>query len=241
MKKNNVQHISSVLVILCLLTTFFGIMTVALPQTDYATGNEGLYYTLLKMWRFFLFLPITIGSIVFGIIFKKRNYKTNINIVLGLIFSVPLLAFGSMGIIAVQMHAYSTDIQYLINIGSEVNFTFPNEASVLTIDWDSSKQGPSDDYYNETESVVRFKNQNEITEFKNRLSGSNIWTARLPYDVTDFIPALYVFDAKNYTFFMFYNIENNTYNTLSDEIDNSYIFIAFNSVTNVLLIDEFSK
>jgi hypothetical protein len=40
---------------------------------------------------------------------------------------------------------------------------------------------------------------------------------------------------------MFYNIENNTYNTLSDEIDNSYIFIAFNSATNVLLIDEFSK
>jgi len=44
---------------------------------------EGLYYKILKIWRFFLFLPITIASVIFGIYYRKKNYKVKKNIIIG--------------------------------------------------------------------------------------------------------------------------------------------------------------
>lgn len=239
MKKYKIYIVSILLIILSILSLFFGLISVAFPFRNYATAYEGLYYSLSRIWRFFLFLPITIASIIFGLNYRKKGYKVITNIVIGVIFSFLLIGFGSMHFLGLRN--YSRDISYLREIENKVGFTFPSQANILTSDWTKGIQKSYDDNYYKYESVVRFTDEEEISELVKQLSTSTIWINELDNNMINFISQLYYIETKNYDFFMLYCIETGEYNIVNNEANLNYIYMAYNVEEKVLLIKEFTK
>ena len=198
MKENRIYMVSKLLIIFLILSLFIALFSIALPRVNYATTNEGLYYGLLKIWRFFLFLPISIASIAFGIYYKKKNYKVAKNIVVGVIFSSLFIGFGLMHFIG--LNNYSRDIGYMKEIENKVDFNFPSRADILTFDWTKGVQSSSDNYYYKYESVVRFTDEDEISEFIYQLSNSTKWENNLSNTTIYFIPQNFYLETKNYSY-----------------------------------------
>ena len=60
-------------------------------ETAIATVTNQIKYS----WAFYLMLPVTVGEIVFGAIFKRRGHKLTHNIVIGAITTFLCLIYGS--------------------------------------------------------------------------------------------------------------------------------------------------
>lgn len=200
---------------------------------------EGLYYKILKIWRFFLFLPITIASVIFGIYYRKKNYKVKKNIIIGIIFSFLLIVFGSMYFVG--LNNYSRDIGYLKKIENTVDFTFPSRTDILTFKWTIEPPLYDNDNYYKYISIVRFKDEEEISEFINRMSTSTKWKDNLSSSFKNFIPINFYLETKDYDYFMIYCIEKEEYNEVYSESNLNYIYMAYNINDKVLIITEFGK
>lgn len=134
-----IRPISVLLNIMMPLSLLVALAIVSLSSERYGpiTTIDGLYYSLMNIWVFWLFLPLTLGSLIFGLIYKKRNYKTKGNIIMGVIFSILLLTFGSFYLIGLKQ--YQTDTDYLYNIGELIKVDFPAPTKVITQNWMQGK------------------------------------------------------------------------------------------------------
>lgn len=65
------------------------------------------------------------------------NYQTKGNIIMGVIFSILLLTFGSFYLIGLKQ--YQTDTDYLYNIGELIKVDFPAPTKVITQNWMQGK------------------------------------------------------------------------------------------------------
>lgn len=234
-----IYAISKWLVVFSVLSIFGGLMSIVLPSQEYATSNEGLYYGLLKVWRCYLFLPIPIISMIYGIYYNKKRVKVKKNIIVGIVFSILLISYGSMGFIGLKN--YSTNIKYLEEVEDKTTLDFPSGVRILTFDWTTGKLSSSDDNFIKYESVVRFMDVNESYLFTLTLVNDDRWITSLLPSIELFIPKTFYLESKDYDYFMIYCIENNSFNVISRDENYNYIYFAYNVDDRVLLIKEFSK
>lgn len=68
-------------------------ITGALALTNILSKRNGL--STENMWTFFLFTPITIASIVYGLILKSKGYRYKKNVITGIIMTFLLCIYGS--------------------------------------------------------------------------------------------------------------------------------------------------
>lgn len=200
---------------------------------------EALYYKILKIWRSFLFLPITIASVIFGIYYRKKNYKVKKNIIIGIIFSFLLIVFGSMYFVGTKN--YTRDISYLKKIENTVDFTFLSRTDILTFRWTIEPPLYDNDNYYKYISIVRFRDEEEISDFINRMSTGTKWKDNLSSSIKNFIPINFYLETKDYDYFMIYCIEKEEYNEVYSESNLNYIYMAYNINDKVLIITEFGK
>jgi len=234
-----VKLFSALLNILSSLTIFAALIVIGtkIATYDTITSIEGLYYSLKTMWVVWLFLPISLGCLLFGLVFKKRNYQTDSNIVIGVIFSFLLFIFGSMHFLGLKQ--YSTDTEYLYNIEDTIQVDFPSDITIITQDWTKGEQTSSDNNYYKYTSVVRFYNDTEVLTFENSIN-DNYWVDVFSEETIDFLPKIFTVETYDYDKFLLYCYESKEYNPETNTSKYNYICIAYSKENKSLIIYEFS-
>lgn len=234
-----IKRISIWLVVLSVVTIFGALFSMSGSVYKSIDSVEGLYYMAKNLWHFYLFLPITITSIIFGLYYRKKGYRVRKNIIVGIIFSFLLIVYGSMGFSVSP--SFSTDIKYLEELEAEINFDFPADVTIITHFGDNGEPRSYDDYYREYESVVRFHDESNFSSLIEKIAADDRWLDTLPGDLIAFIPDIYYFETKYYDYYMIYCFENNEFNEAAIIDNNNYIFFALNINKKALLVREFSK
>ena len=90
-------------------------------------------------WLFFLFLPVTIASVIFGCKTKNQNIKTGKNIAVGIIFSVILCIYGSFCFIFSDTYNYDPVVVETVENYAEIEI--PEPSRVQTQDYIQSTGG----------------------------------------------------------------------------------------------------
>ena len=225
------------LIVLSCSTLFFAFFIVMLNEPKNPLASFETTYSMIKyMWTMWLFLPITIGCLAFGIVMKIRKMKTVSNIVIGSIFSVLLLIYGSFT--SAFIGNYNTDFSYWKEIGNTLNLNLPDEMSVLTEDFTNGTQTTTDSFLIRYESLARFNSKKDCQTFKTSLN--NKWTSNY---INNSIPYSFSFEVRSdFDKYLIYCFETNEYNPSSFVSGNRYICIAFSEAkTGLVLCDYKAK
>ena len=136
-----------ILNILTCLSLLFGLFIIGSISSNKGPINamEGLYFALSVIWVFLLFIPIPIANIIYSLYLKKHNNKYKSNLILGIIFSLLLLGYGSMHFLGKTI--YKEDKNYLYNLEQEIGIDLPNDFSIVSEDLTRGKQTSIDDIY----------------------------------------------------------------------------------------------
>ena len=203
-----------------------------------AISDDGVFSSVKNSWLFYLMLPIPLTSLVMGIIYKRKGFKAIKNIVVGIIFTILLLIYGSFSFFFNNVS--SDDYSYVDKIETKISFDLPNEGEISTMDWTSGTQTSA---IADTMSDVTFINEEEILEFNTEISKSNLWVTSMKTTLTSLLPRTYYsYPTSNlYDYFMIYNVDLKTYNSIPKHSGiYRYVFIAYNSSKGTMKIGEYS-
>ena len=196
-----------------------------------------------NMWRFYLFLPIPLASLILGIIYKRKGFKSTKNIVVGIIFSALLLIYGSFTFIFSSM--YSHDFSYVNRIAAEIDFSLPSTGDIASLDWtrgtQSGTQAKVEQYYYTSD--VTFADSDEVLEFNIAVSQSELWKTSVNTTLIGLLPSMYNYlsSSTQYDYYMIYNVDLRSYNSIPNSSGTyRYIFIAYNSLESTMKIVEYS-
>lgn len=222
------------LFILCLFTLYFAMQLVNITTDETQDISE-------NMWVFFLMLPISIASLIFGIIYKRKGFKTTKNIVVGIIFTVLLTAYGSFTFFFSGL--YSHDFSYVGKIETAIHFDLPNTGDIIIHDYTQEVQFKNEIIDCNSISDIKFTAAEEVAKFNKELKESELWLTAIKTNLIGFTP--YKYQAPTYSgqydYYMIYNIDLKSYNTIPKESDKySYIFIAYSSTEGKMKIYEYS-
>lgn len=205
-------------------------------------------------WVLFLFLPIPLTSFILGIHYKRRGWKTTKNIVVGVIFTVLLFAFGVFT--PIFQGFYSHDMAYVDAVSQEVRFTLPDRGSITTQDMrpspssanSSKKQASSasgDHSVNDSSkydsfSKIELTDQKQVADFEKSVRGSRCWVNSLSTSLSSIVPTFFSIQSSDTDSYLIYNQTLGTYNTVPSTTESChYIFIAVSSKEDQMLIGEY--
>jgi hypothetical protein len=234
-----IKLFSILLNVFTFLSLFIALVIISIKSESYnpITSTDSMYYSLKTIWVFWLFLPLSFGCFIFGLIHKKKDYKTTSNIVIGIIFSLLLFGFGSMHFLGLK--EFNTDTDYLNNLGDTIQVDFPSKITIVTQDLTNGKQRSSDDNYYKYLSVVRFNDDTEISSFENNMN-DNYWLDGFTGKTIKFLPTIFILETKYYDKYLLYCYESNEYNPEESTSKYNYICIAYSKENKSLIIYEFS-
>lgn len=226
------RAIKWVLNILTCLSLILGLLIISTISDSKSPINamEGLYFGLNVIWVFLLFLPISIGNIIYSLYLKRKNKKYKSNLILGIIFSILLLALGSMHFLS--QSDYTEDKNYLYNLEKEIGIDLPDDFSILTQDWTDGKQTSSDGIYIKCTSVVRFEGDQNLVFTSEWISSVESYK--------EYIPNLFYYETINYENFLIYCFNSNESNPSNFNLEYDYIVLGYDYENNNLLIYEYN-
>lgn len=235
----NPKVIKVVLLLLFILSFFTIYMALALVS---ATTNATQGMTE-NMWLFFLPLPIPLASLILGIIYKKKGFKATKNIVVGIIFTVLLIIYGSFTFIFSDM--YSHDFSYVNRVGASIGFDLPDKGDIATEDWTGGTQTGTQanvvKYHYMSD--ITFTDKSQVSKFNSEISDSELWLPSVRTSLMGLIPSMYsdLTSSAEYDYFMIYNADLKSYNTIPESSGTyRYLFIAYNSLEGTMKIIEYS-
>ena len=204
---------------------------------NFKQDSYSLMGSFEDLWLFLIVLPLPILSIILGLLSKKHGLKGTRNIVIGaimggllLIYSLFPLIFGSM---------ISHDYEYVNNIESIIQFELPNAGKITTQDWTGGTS--TDGTIPKFDSDILFTEVSEINQFEDTIESSSFWTEGVPVQNVGMLTAMANAQRSNYDYFMIYNIELESYNTLPNESGiYDMIFIGYSLDDNQMKIIEYS-
>lgn len=226
-KRYNIQAILTVMFILSLLSLLLGFIVVMivfgaspLPEFSEALAEY--------MWIFFLFVPISLASVILGIIFLPKKYKCKKNIIAGVIMCALLCLFGQFTFSLKGLVRHDDNyVQYLDN-------TLP------IVIYDKSKYvsytfGTTDDELLR-KAMIKCKDRNEMLRFVQE--DFHHFKRDLCQDFTKALEENDVEKLLKCKFFYLYNVSLSKDNYM--DTDNShYVLLAYNPQTNVMCSYEF--
>ncbi len=203
-KNKNIQIISRLLVLGCVFSLF--IVPQILEALSQFNGKS-----VENSWVFFLFLPVTIGSAIFGYKTKSRNLKTTKNIVIGIIMSIIFFIYGMFCVIFSDTYDYDPTI--IENVEGYVGVEIPEPSSVMTHNYMESTGGATLDgmYY-----LSNISFADDVAEnFEKDLPKSEKWASELPTELRGLFPGIYRSITPDY--YLLYNMDLNELNTIPAE------------------------
>lgn len=190
--------------------------------------------TVENMWVFFLFLPITIGSVIFGYKARLQKTKTTKNIVVGIIMTIIVFLFGMFCVFFNGQFDYDNTV--IEKVESCVGVDIPEPSHVMTQDWTENTNGETlgGMYYS---SDVTFS---EIVaeDFEKQLALSEKWASDLPTEFRGLFPVMY--SSADPDYYLLYNIDLKELNTVPAETG-VYRFLAviYSTESNSMRIIEY--
>lgn len=224
---NILKFISTLLFVLSICTIFGGLIGVSILTEIHQTMVE-------NMWICFVFLPIPLASIVFGIYLKKQGYKYIKNIIVGIIMAMLLCAYGSFTFIFANTYSHSEDP--IIQAEHILNIDIPQHSHISTQDWTKGTQAIPRGYIYYT-SDIYFDNAS-VEEFEKNISSDEKWISKIPSDLVC-ISSFYC-DMRTSDYYIIYNKDTKEFNKLPDK-NGSYEFlnILYNVENNTMVIVEY--
>lgn len=73
-----------------------GVLSIIVQHSPSTNPEAMLYFELRFFWIMYLFLPITLGNVIYGLYLKNKHYKYKSSVIIGIIFSILLILYGSM-------------------------------------------------------------------------------------------------------------------------------------------------
>lgn len=227
-KLEGVWRILSIVLFIASIACIFAAMVCVSLATDASivNGTE-------NMWIFFLFLPISVSSLAYGIVMKRKGYRAVKNIVVGIIISCLLCTYGSFSFI---FSGIFSDSSKPINEAEQLlSIDIPTHSEINTLDYSKGTQSYSRGYVF-SKSTISFEEEN-VKEFEENLSKDDKWISDIPNQLIG-ITSTYCDLPANY--YIIYNTQTKEFNTLP-QTDGAYRFIniIYRCDTNIMEIVDY--
>ena len=187
-----------------------------------------------NMWVFFLFTPIPIASLIFGLWLKKKSKKFKKNVVVGIVMTVLLCLYGSFTFIFAGI--YTHDDAPLLRIEETLAIDVPDYLQITTQDWTKGTQTTRRGYIYSTSDV--YFDENAVKSFEAEMQNDYRWISAIPSDlvgVTSFFC-----DYDGYDYYVVYNVSTGEFNKLPDESGRyEFINVLYNSKNKTMKIVEY--
>ena len=239
-----VYVIMILLFVLSFLSLFFGLALVSSSNSFSASPTE-------NNWKFLLFLPLPLASLILGIFYKHKGMKTTKNIVAGIIFTILLCVFGSFSLLD-QNGTISHSMSYLDTVALEIHFDLPSKGKVTTqnysaysgsVESGSQASSKTDDTDYISLSNIEFTDSKQISDFETSLHSSSLWVSTIPTPLSAVIPELYSAQtdkALGFDSFMVYNVSLGVYNKLPEQSGTyRFLYLAYSSSGKKMVIGEY--
>lgn len=184
-----------------------------------------------NMWIFFLFLPVSVSSLVYGIVMKRKGYRAVKNIVVGIIISSLLCIYGSFSFLFSGVYSDSskpiTDVERLLSID------IPTHSEINTVNFDGNVTETYPRGHIFSSSTISFDEEN-VKEFEENLIKDDKWISDIPNQLIGITSTHCDFPADYY---LIYNTQTNEFNKLP-QADGTYRFIniTYQCDTNMMEI-----
>ena len=170
------------------------------------------------MWVFFLYLPVPIASIAFGIYLKKKGYAYRKNVIVGIVMAALLCIYGSFTFIFPDFYSHSDEP--IVDTEQMLNIDIPEHSRINTQDFTSAAQSfprgyiywASDIYFEEA----------AVEQFEEGISNDAKWLSDIPNDIIGITS--YFCDIGTSDYYIIYNKDTGEFNSLPSE-DGTYTFI----------------
>ncbi len=195
----------------------------------YQYNLEISYYMTKNLWILYLFIPIPLAAIIYGIK-NIEKYKVKSNIIVGSIFTIALLIYGSFSFFLAD--EYNTNATYIDFIEQKIQIDIPSEATIIQKEYE---QETTVLYHNalKSESIIYFNNDRliDVSNFKPTLSNQE----------KDFIPITFSNESKKFDYYTIYNLDTNHFFDLKYTSKTNYLCLAYKIKENILLVSEFYR
>lgn len=197
---------------------------------DYYSSTEQISFKYVsKLYLIFLVVPIS--SILFGIIYKKKGYKTTKNIVVGVLVSILLIINSIYYVDEVNTNLY-TDYNVINKFKNIINIKLPEYGNVL----DASSLFSKYDINNYEYYTISYKSE-DVLEIEKDIESDNNWISisNYEYDLNKLFPDNLITNIiinNETSYILIYNETLNEYNKLPNENGIYTIYVCTYSLKN---------
>ena len=187
-----------------------------------------------NIWVLFLFLPIPITSIAFGLYLKKKGYKYKINVVVGIVVALFLCIYGSFSFVFAGLYSHGNEpIQ---NAEQILGIDVPQHSQINTQDWTKGTQSVPRGYIYSTSDI--YFDEAAVEEFEKKLSSDEKWITKIPNDMVGITS--YFCDIQTSDYYIIYNKDTGEFNKLPSS-SGTYVFInvLYNAESNTMKLVEY--
>lgn len=185
-------------------------------------------------WIFFVLAIVPITSLIFGIIFKKKNKDCAKNIIIGIIATALLFTWGGVCILGNAIVDKSTDVIAKIEADANVDIPVSNGIEIK--------------YYNESDQTVSGVNfiydsmisfeQKNLNEFEEDIKHNYQWLTTIPEYLQVITKPLG--NISGYTNILIYNYTDNTLNRPpSDSGTYHFLVLLYDKNNNFMRATEY--
>lgn len=187
-----------------------------------------------SMWVFFLFVPIPVASVIFGLLISKKGYKCVKNIVVGIIMTIMLCIYGSFSFAFGDIYDHSD--AFVVEVEQTLKVDIPAPQTINTMDWTKGSQSVPRGYMYYTSNV--YFDDNAVSDFENQLATDERWLSVLPNNLVGISSPADDYDS--YDYILIYNTYTHQFNELPGRSGTyRFVSVAYNLEDNSMKIAEY--
>lgn len=213
---NNHSGFLKTLSAILVAASIFSIFAALVLMSNVSNSN---HLFVENTWLFFLFVPIPVLSIVFGLILKSKGYKYKKNVIVGIVMTLLLCAYGTFSF--AFSHFYIHNDEPVNRIEQYLNIDIPEYEQINTIDMTEGEQSSSRVQVYYTSDV--YFDDNAGNSFVSLAANDERWLPSVPNDLIGISSDFYYYLDSDFS--LFYNTDNDEYNTIPAE-SGKYHFIS---------------
>lgn len=197
------------------------------------------YIFIEKSWIAYLFLPIPILSIIFGIRYKKLGYKCQKNIIIGFIASLFIILYGSSFLYYNSI--FSIDYSIIEKSEKIINFKLRENTKIQQTNDNAFSIGNS---YKTMTSIYIHLDSNQIKKIDKLVKNSDNWLKEndLDDEFDNFLPNFTYMDTKGQCYYLVYVEDLEVYNKMpNDSTIHTFYYFIYNKTYHELEIDIFNE
>ena len=211
------------------IATIFG----AIVATTLISWNINVFVEE-NMWIFFLFTPIPVTSILFGLYMKKKGYRFRKNIIAGIIMTALLCIYGSFSFIFANIYSHSD--KPIIKAEQTLGIDIPEHSQINTQDLTKGTQSGFRGYVFYVSDIYFEESSAEI--FEKELPNDPKWISTVPTEMIGITSSHC--DMYDFDHLIIYNVDTNQFNKLPSESGTyRFINILYDSDSDAMKLVEY--